>query len=259
VSGTATPNKKPSAADPYSKLAKDVDSRSNLVPIIVGIIVAVMVIVGLIAVLSSRSSNTEVEAGTGAAVAADATQETAALQISGEDLPPFPSGASGLADPTSDPAVGKVIPSLTGQTFDGSPLTVSAATGKPQLIVFLAHWCPVCQEEVPLIQDWIDQGGLPEDVQVTAVATAVTSEKPNYPPSKWIEREGWTPSVLLDDSSSSAAAAYGLPGFPYFVLTDAEGRVVQRGSGKIPIEQLETAVNALTATSGAPSTNVPAP
>jgi hypothetical protein len=43
------------------------------------------------------------------------------------------------------------------------------------------------------------------------------------------------------------------------VLTDAEGRVVQRGSGKIPIEQLETAVNALTATSGAPSTNVPAP
>ncbi len=258
MSGTATPKKKPSAADPYSKLAKDVDSRSNLVPIVIGVIAAVLVIAGLIAFLSSRSSGGGVEEGTGAAVAADATQETAAVQISGEDLPPFPSGASGLTDAANDPAVGKPIPTLTGQSFDGSPITIDASAGQPQVVIFLAHWCPVCQSEVPIIQDWIDQGRLPEGVKVTAVATSVNSEKPNYPPSKWIQREGWTPQVMLDDPSSSAAAAYGLPGFPYFVLTDAQGNVVQRGSGKIPIEQFETAVNALAGQSAAPA-SVPAP
>ena len=59
MSGTATPNKKPSAADPSSTLAKDVDARSHLVPIIVGIIVAVMVVVGLIAVLSKDPADAE--------------------------------------------------------------------------------------------------------------------------------------------------------------------------------------------------------
>ncbi len=258
MSGTATPNKKPSAADPYSKLAKDVDARSNLVPIIVGIIVAVMIVVGLIAVLSSRSSNTDVEAGTGAAAAKDASQETASVQISGEDLPPYPSQPSGfLTDPASDPATGKTIPTLTGQSFDGSPITISADSGEPQVVIFVAHWCPHCQAEVPLVQQWIDEGRAPEGVRISTVSTGVSSEKPNYPPSKWLAGEGWTPQVLLDDSSGSAAAAYALPGFPYFVMTDAKGKVVQRGSGEVPIEQFETAVNALIGDSAAAQASTP--
>jgi len=257
VTSTESSKKKPSAADPYSKLAKDVDSRSNLVPIVIGVIAVVLVVVGLIAFLSSRSSTSDTAEGTGAAVAAKATQETASLQLSGEDLPPYPEGAQGLADPASDPAVGRTIPKASGETFDGSPLAVDPASGEPQMIIFLAHWCPVCQSEVPEIQAWIDQGGLPPGVKVTSVATAVSPDKPNYPPSKWITREGWTPPVLLDNPSGSMAKAFGLPGFPYFVLTDAEGKVVQRGSGKLPIEQLQTAVNSLVGDAGASQATTP--
>ena len=32
--------------------------------------------------------------------------------------------------------------------FDGAPLTI-APTGKPMLVVFLAHWCPHCNAEIP--------------------------------------------------------------------------------------------------------------
>jgi len=259
VTSTEPSKKKPSAADPYSKLAKDVDTRSNLVPIVIGVIAVALVVVALIAFLSSRSSSGTAEEGTGAAVAESAKQETASVQISGTDLPPFPQGASGLTDASTDPAVGQTIPKVVGQTFDGSPLTIDPAAGQPQLVIFLAHWCPVCQAEVPILQDWIDQGRLPEGVKVTSVATSVNPEKPNYPPSKWISREGWTPQVLLDDSGGSAAQAYGLPGFPYFVLTDAQGNVVQRGSGKLPVEQLEAAINAVSQQAAVPQSSVPAP
>jgi len=258
VTNTDSSKKKPSAADPYSKLAKDVNARSNMVPVVVGVIVALLVVVALIAFLSSRSSSGDAAEGSGAAVAADATQETASVQISGTDLPPFPQGASGLTDASTDPAVGQVIPKVVGQSFDGSEVTLDPAAGQPQLVIFLAHWCPVCQGEVPVLQDWIDQGGVPENVKVTAVATSVNPDKPNYPPSKWIAREGWTPQVMLDDSGSSAAQAYGLPGFPYFVLTDAEGKVVQRGSGKLPVEQLQAAVNSVAPQAGAAPSSVPA-
>ena len=93
------------------------------------------------------------------------------------------------------------IPKLAGQTFDGSDLTIDPADGKPKVIVFLAHWCPHCQAEVPLIKEYIDSGNAPSDVEFYSVATQTDAGKANYPPSGWLAREGWQPPVLLDDSS----------------------------------------------------------
>jgi hypothetical protein len=38
---------------------------------------------------------------------------------------------------------------------------------------------------------------------------------------------------MADDSGGSAASAYGLQGFPYFIATDGEGKVLMRGSGEL--------------------------
>jgi thioredoxin-related protein len=43
--------------------------------------------------------------------------------------------------------------------------------------------------------------------------------------------------VLLDNPDQSAAMAYGLGGYPFFVLIDGDGKVVQRGSGEIPEQE----------------------
>ena len=260
---SGTTKNKPSAADPYSKLAKDVNASPNLVPIIIGVVVAVVLIAGLVAFLSSRSSSdSTVNAESGAAAATNAKQETASVTVTGEDLPPYPTNPSGfLTDPATDPATGRTIPTLNGQTFDGTPITIGPASGKPQVVVFLAHWCPHCQAEVPLIKKWIDEGNLPQGVEISAVSTGVSSQKPNYPPSKWLAREGWQPRVMLDDPSGTAAQAYALPGFPYFVMTDAQGKVLQRGSGEVPIEQFAAAVNNIAAgvAPAPPSSAVSAP
>ena len=42
---------------------------------------------------------------------------------------------------------------------------------------------------------------------------------------------------LVDDQDSTAAQAYGLSGYPTFVVIDANGKVVDRQSGEKSIDQ----------------------
>lgn len=152
------------------------------------------------------------------------------VRVTGESLPPFAEG--------EDPAVGMPAPTLQGEDFEGAPMTIGDDR-RPKAIVFLAHWCPHCQREVPLIQNWLETAGAPEGVDLYSVATSIDPSEPNYPPDAWLHREGWTVPVLVDDSNNSAATAYGLTAFPYFVFVDAEGTVVARTTGEITIEQLQ--------------------
>ena len=70
-----------------------------------------------------------------------------------------------------------MIPTLTGQSlFDGSDMTI-APTGKPQAIVFLAHWCPHCQAEVPRIVALAKAGKL-DGIDVVGVATGRRTDSP---------------------------------------------------------------------------------
>ncbi len=141
-----------------------------------------------------------------------------------------------LTDGGADPAIGAPMPTLTGAGLDGQRLTLPAE-GRPAIVVFLAHWCPHCQAEVPVIQDWVDSGGLPEDVDLYGVSTGVDPRRPNYPPARWLDEEGWTSPVLVD-GNQAAAQAVGLTAYPFFVVVDADGAVVARGSGDLTADQL---------------------
>jgi thiol-disulfide isomerase/thioredoxin len=137
------------------------------------------------------------------------------------------------------------MPTLHGVTFDGTSVAIEP-TGTPQVVVFLAHWCPHCQAEVPRLVDLAGDGAF-EGIDVTAVATGTSDLRDNYPPSAWLERENWSFPVLADDDRSSAAAAYGLPSYPFFVFIDAEGNIAGRATGEISGENLEQILAALAA------------
>ena len=149
--------------------------------------------------------------------------------ITGLGLVPF-------ENPTDDPAVGRPAPTVVGASFDGRPVSIGG-TGRPAIVVFLAHWCSHCQAEVPLVQAWLDSGGLPDGVDIVSVSTATDPNAPNYPPDAWLAREGWTPPVVVDPTGS-IADAYGLPAFPYFVFVDADGAVAGRLTGEVPVADL---------------------
>jgi len=67
---------------------------------------------------------------------------------------------------------------------------------------------------------------------VIGVATDTDIALPNFPPSRWLDREEFPFPVIADSDSSEAAAAFGLSGFPFTVVLDSSGNVVQRISGE---------------------------
>lgn len=163
-------------------------------------------------------------------------RQTRPVTVAGSPLPTF--------GPEPDPAVGMAAPHLTGETFDGSRVSITPGEG-PMAIWFVAHWCPHCQAEVPWIVALADRGGLPEGVDVAAVSTSVDASAPNYPPSAWLQDVGWGFPVLADDEQGTAAAAYGLAGFPFLVLIDGEGNVTARSSGELGDEGIVAALDGL--------------
>lgn len=157
--------------------------------------------------------------------------------VSGDALPAFTTG--------EDPAVGSVAPEISGEAIDGGSIEITPGDGTPKAIAFLAHWCPHCQREVPTVTQWVDDGQLPEGVDLVAVATGNDRNRPNYPPDDWLTREAW-PGQTIVDGDNAAAQAYGLSNYPYWVLVDGEGTVVQRWSGETTPQQLSERIGELT-------------
>jgi thiol-disulfide isomerase/thioredoxin len=164
-----------------------------------------------------------------------------------------PAAVSGAALPVvgsdSDPAIGQTIPMVEGASFDGTPVTISRDDG-PTVLVFAAHWCPHCQREIPLLREHLAASPLPEGVSLVTVSTSTSADRPNYPPSAWLEDEGWTGTVLADSAQSAAAAAFGVDAFPYFVAVDGDGTVVARTSGEISTDQFDQLVQLALGTGG---------
>ena len=105
--------------------------------------------------------------------------------------------------------------------------------GNAKALVFLAHWCGYCQKEVPIVQNLIDTVGVPDGVEVIAIATAIDRGRENYPPQKWLADEGWS-ELQLYDLEREIGTAYGLNAFPYWVFLDKDLNVVARQTGNIP-------------------------
>ena len=151
-----------------------------------------------------------------------------AVTVTGSPLPDLPESGT-------YPGVGQVAPTLAGKSFDGSAVDVKPGDGTGKLVLFVAHWCPHCQREVPLLVDHLKSTKLPSGVELVTVATATNANQPNYPPESWLDDEGWTAPVLADDADQTAAKAYGLSAFPYLVAIDGSGKVVARLTGEFPV------------------------
>lgn len=152
--------------------------------------------------------------------------------------------AEGTALPTvpqagEDTAIGITAPVVEGQDPDGGAVTIGGE-GTAQAVVFVAHWCPHCQEEMPLIADWVADGQLADGVELVAVSTLHDPARPNWPPDEWLEAEAF-PGEVLVDGDGTAAEAWGLSGTPMWVFTDADGTVVARSSGQIDADRFAEA------------------
>jgi thiol-disulfide isomerase/thioredoxin len=154
--------------------------------------------------------------------------------VDGDALPQFQSG--GL-----DSALQTLAPTVSGADWDGNATTI-APDGRSKIVVFVAHWCPHCQDEVPQLVSWLDEGNLPEGIDVYAVSVLTDVSAPNWPPQDWLVREGLEIPTIMDDQARSIATAYGLAGVPFHVVLDGDNNVLVRVSGAMGAEGLDTLV-----------------
>ena len=198
-----------------------------------GVAAAIAAIVAVVLVVGGGSSSSSTTTSTITSNSGDvvAAAEFQPVEAEGEML-------SQLEDPNNDPARGKIAPVVNGFGFDGAPLTI-APTGKPMLVVFLAHWCPHCNAEIPRLIEWKDSGAMPADLGVVGVSTGARDDAPNWPPSQWVVDKAWPWPVMADNEDQSAAVAFGVSGYPGLILLNGDGKVLARRSGEASIDELK--------------------
>lgn len=202
---------------------------------------AFILIAAIVAIAVTSGDDSTVTSDVGDNGATSNLEETAFAETIGDPLQPFTE---------ADTAIGSMAPQLVAQTLEGNRVQISPGDGVARVVVFLAHWCPHCQAELPRIVDWMAANDVPSGVEILAISTSVDSTAPNYPPSAWFEDEGFTGRILVDSDESSLAQDYGLTSFPFGVAMAADGSIVSRWAGEISPEQFGAVVASVAVTVG---------
>lgn len=225
---------------------KKTDSNKLFVAIVLFLVVAIVIVLVVARTTSSsdkrsRERNSEVIKEQEKYAGSKATdgnyknikQEVAKkITFTGDALPALSQG--------QDTAVGLKVPIITAQNFSGKSAVINNP-GKPYLLVFMAHWCPHCNSELPILRDL--NGQWPKDFEIIAVSTGVSKDQVNYPPSSWFINEGWTYKVFLDDEKGTAINSTGGSGYPHLVFVDANGAVTKRLTGEQEASTVIAAAN----------------
>jgi peroxiredoxin len=117
--------------------------------------------------------------------------------------------------------VGATLPEFAVKSLAGDTISRESLAGKPALLVFWNTWCPICKQELPLInrmaQKYASQG-----VAVLAINTGLNDSEVKT-------RAFWKKSGYLFptgfDGSFAIGEAFGVRGVPTVLLVDARGVV----------------------------------
>jgi hypothetical protein len=145
------------------------------------------------------------------------------VTVVGDYLPVY--GSAG-----TDTAVGMAMPEISGQDAAGNEVAITN-DGKAKVIVAIAHWCPVCAEEIPVVRDWFAATTLPANVEMYSLAIFTDPTRANFPPGAFLAGQQWNLPLILDDTAGTAASALGAHAVPFWILVWEDGTVLARGAG----------------------------
>jgi peroxiredoxin len=110
-----------------------------------------------------------------------------------------------------------ILKDLAGQDFK-----LSAAKGKPVLLIFLTTWCPSCRSEIPHYKEIYATYGK-RGLEVVGIDIEESKNKV----SSFAARSRIPYRTLLDEKGR-VASAYDITGVPSMVLINKDGKVLTR-------------------------------
>jgi thiol-disulfide isomerase/thioredoxin len=216
-----------------------------------GLVVVVLIQAALLAI--SWRTNSEIATLRDDVADLAVSAATPAPQIEDASNP----GTDGASSPASDPApaaggnlprflgggadsaLGRNVGELVGLEYYSGENTVFAPDdGVARAIMVWAHWCPYCQEELPLMTQWQNENGdALEGFEIVSVTTAMddTAANPLVP---YLDSSQFPFPVLVDEDGR-LARQLGVNAFPFWVFTAPDGTVVGRAAGAIQLGDLD--------------------
>jgi cytochrome c biogenesis protein CcmG/thiol:disulfide interchange protein DsbE len=144
---------------------------------------------------------------------------------------------------SDSPLLGKVAPALAGETLDGGSFDIDDHRGRWVVVNFFATWCAPCREEHPELVAFDEAHRAAGDAVVVSV---VYDDRSDDVRDFFAERGGEWP-VIVD--GGLAAVGYGVVGVPETYLVAPSGFVVQKYTGGVTQDAIQSDIDALTAAS----------
>lgn len=137
-----------------------------------------------------------------------------------------------------DTALGMTLSPITGAWYpDGSVRSIDPSDGIARAWVVWAHWCPYCQQELPIVKSWYEANAAANPhMEVVSITTSIDDSKSN-PLLPYLEAENF-PFPVIVDTSGDLGTQMGVSAFPFWVFTGPDGTVLGRTAGLLSEEQL---------------------
>ena len=127
-------------------------------------------------------------------------------------------GAPTVSDPATA-ALGKPAPAITGQTLDGTPISLDEFRGRPLIVNFWGPSCVPCRTEFPL---FLQKLAARSDEQLVIVG--VLMDDPPEPARDFVAEMGATWQTVIDPDEA-IQRAYRVLARPTSFFVDADGTV----------------------------------
>jgi DsbE subfamily thiol:disulfide oxidoreductase len=136
----------------------------------------------------------------------------------------------------------KAAPDLSGGTISGEQFSLKSMQGKVVVVNFWGSWCPPCRAESSAL---VQVAKATASKGVTFVGVDERDTKPNA--LSFDRGHGVTYPSVFDEDGSIAAQWPPAAGPPYTFIIDRKGRIAARFLGGVTADDLQTAVDKVTA------------
>jgi thiol-disulfide isomerase/thioredoxin len=161
----------------------------------------------------------------------------------GGGTPSAPGDVTVLGEPRDSPlAPGDPVPSFEAPALAGGTVSWDAYAGGPAVLSIWAPWCPHCQSELPVVDRVMREH---PDVGWVTIATAIGAQS-GPSPQGYMEEQGLSFPVAVDDSKDTLARAFGIQVFPTIYFVNSDGTVARELEGEVDEATLRSTIDSLT-------------